>query len=128
MSARSWLRDIQNNDVMAITVWIVLIWPTWQAPKQMEETAIVGIGECVDRGGGGRRLRWRHGAAKWQPWRGRGRERTDSNLERIVSGEKKPGNVISQAKNAAPAKVDNPKLGELQNETILIFLIEQNIV
>jgi hypothetical protein len=67
-------------------------------------------------------------AAKRQPWRGRGRERTDSDLERIVSGGKKPGNVISQAKNAAPAKVDNPKLGELQNETILIFLIEQNIV
>ena len=38
---------------------------------------------------------------------------------------KKPGNVISQAKNAAPAKVDNPKLGELQNETILIFLIDE---
>ena len=33
MSARSWLRDVQSNDVVAITVWIVLIWPAWRAPK-----------------------------------------------------------------------------------------------
>ena len=24
-----WLRDIQNNVVVAITVWIVLIWSAW---------------------------------------------------------------------------------------------------
>jgi hypothetical protein len=28
-----WLRDIQNNDFVAITVWIVLIWSAWRAPK-----------------------------------------------------------------------------------------------
>jgi hypothetical protein len=28
-----WLRDIQNNVIVAITVWIVLIWSAWRAPK-----------------------------------------------------------------------------------------------
>jgi hypothetical protein len=51
-------------------------------------------------------------------------ENRQRSQEECIRG-KKPGNVISQAKNAVPAKVDNPKLGELQNETILIFQIDE---
>ena len=50
-------------------------------------------------------------------------ENRQRSREECIKGEK-PGNVISQAKNAAPAKVKNPKFRELQNETILIFLID----
>ena len=37
---RSWLRDIKDNDVVTITVWIVLIWPAWLTRAQMEPALV----------------------------------------------------------------------------------------
>ncbi len=45
--------------------------------------------------------------------------------EKRIRGEE-PDNVISQAKNAAPTKVDIPMLGELQSELVdLLALLER---
>ena len=73
---------------------------------------------------GGRRLRRRHRAAAAE-WKGEGENGQRSREEGIRRQE--PGNFISsQVKISAPAKVDNPMLGELLNELVdLLALLEK---